>query len=63
MDILEQIKSDREQKKKKEPFRSTLFDRISGLVKEYRLEENFVEKCGSHLGFPCSLWLNRRNMN
>jgi hypothetical protein len=51
MDILEQIKSDREQKKKKEPFRSTLFDRISGLVKEYRLEESFVEKCGSPESF------------
>lgn len=51
MGILEQIKSDRARKKKKEPFRSTLFDRISGLVKEYRLEESFVEKCESPEGF------------
>ena len=47
MDILEQIKSDRAQKKKKQPFKSTLFDRISGLVKEYRLEESFLKKCES----------------
>jgi hypothetical protein len=47
MDILEQIKSDRAQKKKKQPFKSTLFDRISGLVKEYRLDESFLKKCGS----------------
>ena len=51
MDILEQIKSDRAREKKKEPFRSTLFDRISELVKEYRLEESFVEKCGSPESF------------
>lgn len=47
MSILEQIKSDRAQKKKKQPFKSTLFDRISGLVKEYRLEESFLAKCES----------------
>ena len=44
MDILEQIKTDRAQKRKKEPLRPTLFDRISGLVKEYRLGESFLEK-------------------
>ena len=44
MDILEQIKTDRAQKKKKQPLRPTLFDRISGLVKEYRLGESFLEK-------------------
>jgi len=44
MDILEQIKTDRAQKKKKQPLRPTLFDRISGLVREYRLEESFLEK-------------------
>jgi len=47
MNLLQQIKSDRAQKKKKEPFRPTLFDRISGLVKEYRLEESFLEKLES----------------
>ena len=51
MGILEQIKSDRAQRKKKEPFTSTLFDRISGLVKEYRLEESFLEKCESPENF------------
>jgi hypothetical protein len=51
MGILEQIKSDRAQKKKKQPFTSTLFDRISGLVKEYRLEESFLEKCESPEAF------------
>jgi hypothetical protein len=44
MDILQQIKTDRAQKKKKQPFSPTLFDRISGLVKEYRLGESFLEK-------------------
>lgn len=47
MDILEQIKTDRAQKKKKQPLRPTLFDRISGLVKEYRLGESFLEKLTS----------------
>ncbi len=47
MDILEQIKTDRAQKKKKQPLRPTLFDRISGLVKEYRLGESFLEKLAS----------------
>ncbi|MCG6917012.1 MAG: hypothetical protein LJE89_05620 [Deltaproteobacteria bacterium] len=44
MDILEQIKSDRVQRKQKKPLRPTLFDRISGLVKEYGLGESFLEK-------------------
>jgi hypothetical protein len=44
MDILEQIKSARAQKKKKQPLRPTLFDRISGLVTEYGLGESFLEK-------------------
>jgi hypothetical protein len=47
MGILEQIKTDRAHKRKKQPFRSTLFDRISGLVKEYRLGESFLEKLES----------------
>jgi hypothetical protein len=44
MDILEQIKSARAQKKKKQPLRPTLFDLISGLVREYGLGESFLEK-------------------
>ena len=51
MDILAQIKTDRVQKKKKQPFSSTLFDRISGLVKEYRLRESFLEKLESPADF------------
>lgn len=47
MDILEQIKRDRAQKRKKQPLRPTLFDRISGLVKEHRLGESFLEKLAS----------------
>ena len=51
MEILEQIKTDRVQKKKKQPFSPTLFDRISGLVKEYRLGESFLEKLESPADF------------
>ena len=47
MDILEQIKSDRAQRKQKKPLRPTLFDRISGLVKEHRLGDSFLEKLES----------------
>ena len=47
MDILAQIKSDRAQRKEKKPLRPTLFARISGLVKEYRLGESFLEKLSS----------------
>ena len=47
MDILEQIKSDRALRKEKKPLRPTLFDRISGLVEEYRLGESFLEKLSS----------------
>jgi hypothetical protein len=51
MDILEQIKTDRAEKRKKQPFSPTLFDRISGLVKEYRLRESFLEKLESPADF------------
>jgi hypothetical protein len=47
MDLLQHIKSDRAQKRKKQPLRPTLFDRISGLVKEYRLGESFLVKLES----------------
>ncbi|UCE82955.1 MAG: hypothetical protein JSV47_14925 [Deltaproteobacteria bacterium] len=47
MNLLQQIKSDRAQKKKKEFLRPTLFNRVSGLVKEYGLEESFLEKLES----------------
>jgi hypothetical protein len=51
MDLLQQIKSDRAQKKKKQPFSPTLFDRISGLVKEYGLGESFLAKLESPADF------------
>ena len=44
MDLLEQIKSDRAKKKKKERLRPTLFHRISGVVKRYGLGESFMSK-------------------
>jgi hypothetical protein len=44
MDLLEQIKSDRAQKKKKERLRPTLFHRISGVVKRYGLGESFIRE-------------------
>ena len=47
MDLLHQIKSDRAQKRKKQSLRPTLFDRISGLVKEHGLGESFLEKLES----------------
>lgn len=51
MNLLEQIKTDRAQKKKKQPFRPTLFDRISGLVLEYRLGEGFLDRLESPADF------------
>ena len=56
MDILEQIKTDRAHRKKKRPLRPTLFDRISGLVKEYRLGESFLE----HLESPEDFLLEKK---
>ena len=42
MDLLEKIKSERAQSKKRKPFRRTLFDKVNGLVREYSLEESFL---------------------
>lgn len=42
MDLVKHIKRERAQKRIKQPFRRTLFDRISGLVKEYSLGESFL---------------------
>ena len=44
MDLLQKIKSERVQSKKKRPFRRTLFDKISGLVRTYSLEESFLSR-------------------
>jgi hypothetical protein len=42
MDLLEKIKSERAQSKKKRPFKRTLFDKVNGLVRAYTLEESFL---------------------
>jgi hypothetical protein len=47
MALLQQIKNDRAQRKEKKPLRPTLFDRISGLVREYGLGDSFLEKLAS----------------
>ena len=44
MDLLEKIKSERAQSKKKRPFRPTLFDKVNGVVRKYSLEESFLSK-------------------
>ena len=47
MDLLQHIKSDRAKRNKKQDFRSTLFDRIGGLVNKYNLGESFLRKLES----------------
>ena len=42
MDLLQKIKSERAQSKKKRPFKQTLFDKVNGLVRTYSLEESFL---------------------
>ena len=44
MDLLEKIKSERAQSKKKRPFRRTLFDKVNGVVRRYSLEESFLSR-------------------
>ncbi len=44
MDLLNHIKIERAQKKIKQPFRSTLFNRINSLVKKYSLGESFLKR-------------------
>jgi hypothetical protein len=44
MDLLGKIRSERARSKKKKPFRRTLFDKVNGVVREYRLEESFLSK-------------------
>ena len=44
MDLLEKIKSERAQSKKKRPFKRTLFDKVTGLVRAYSLEESFLSR-------------------
>ncbi|MGH7771786.1 MAG: hypothetical protein ACREQA_06070 [Candidatus Binatia bacterium] len=44
MDLVKHIKRERAQKRIKQPFRRTLFDRINGLVKEYALGESFLSR-------------------
>ena len=42
MDLLQKIKSERAQNKRKLPFERTVFDKVSGLVRKYSLEEDFL---------------------
>ena len=42
MDLLEQIKSERAQSKRKRPFKRTLFDKVTGIVRTYSLEVSFL---------------------
>ena len=42
MDLLQHLRSERAEKRKKQPFAPTLFDRINGLVKTYALGEAFL---------------------
>ena len=44
MDLLEKIKSERAQSKKKRPFKRTLFDKVNGLVRTYGLEVSFLAR-------------------
>ncbi|MCI0528508.1 MAG: hypothetical protein L0Y56_13800 [Nitrospira sp.] len=43
MDLVKHIKHGRAQKKVKQPFRRTLFDRVSAIVKRHALGEAFVK--------------------
>jgi hypothetical protein len=44
MNLLQHIRSDRTEKKKKEPFKPTLFNSVGGLVKVYALDNGFLEE-------------------
>ena len=44
MDLLEKIRSERAQSKKKRPFKRTLFDKVNGVVRKYGLEESFLSR-------------------
>ena len=44
MDLLDKIKSERAQSKKKKPFQRTLFDKVNAVVRKYSLEESFLSK-------------------
>jgi hypothetical protein len=42
VDFLTEIRKDRQRKRKRQPFQPTLFARISAVVREHRLTEDFV---------------------
>ena len=44
MDLLQKIKSERAQSKKKRPFKRRLFDKVNGLVRTYSLKESFLSR-------------------
>jgi hypothetical protein len=58
MDLLQHLRSERAEKRKKQPFAATLFDRINDLVKAHALGESFLRDLeapphplGEHVGF------------
>jgi hypothetical protein len=53
VDFLTEIRRDRLRKRKRQPFQPTLFARISAVVREYRLREDFVVRlAASDLHLP-----------
>jgi hypothetical protein len=50
MNLLQHIRSDRKEKKKKEPYKQTLFNRIGAIVKSYSLDDGFLEKLENFTG-------------
>lgn len=52
MKLLQHIKSDRKEKKKKEPYAPPRFNRIAALVTSYSLDEHFLETLDT---FTCEL--------
>lgn len=43
MDLLQNIRSDRARQRRKQPCKRAIFNTVSGIVKEYGLDENFLE--------------------
>jgi hypothetical protein len=56
-DLLKHIRTERVQKKNKQPFRGTLFGRVSGLVRQHALGEDFLTRLDDFTGH-----LSRENL-
>jgi hypothetical protein len=52
VDLLRHIRSERAQKKTKQPLSRALFDRINSLVMKYALGETFLERLGNFTDDP-----------